>query len=133
MLDARVQDTAENDPTTAAIGGVLDSLPRLAGDKHLRSRDVVHALYSRDHDSPPDGFDDLRDALECLARTPSGKQPGARQIGEAFRRMRGRWIAGRRLMSILDPHSKVVRWVVEILPSAAPPAPAADKATATSS
>ena len=117
VLDARVADTAENDPMTAALGAILMHLPRLAETSHPRARDVVHALYSRDHDAAPDGFDDLRDAIECVARTPAGKAPGARNVGEAFRRLRGRWIAGRRLLSEIDRHSKVVRWFVEVRPA----------------
>jgi hypothetical protein len=115
VLDARVLDSAENDPQTAALQTILTDLPRLvsAAGASLRARDILHALYSRDeHDQAPDGFDDLRDAIECVARTPAGKTPGARQIGESFRRMRGRWIAGKKLGSEIDQHSKVVRWNV---------------------
>lgn len=119
VLDARVKDSPENDPITAALGALLTHMPRLANEStNLRARDIIHALYAKDEHphhapAPPDGYDDLRDAIELLTRTPSGKTPGTRQLGDAFRRMRGRWVNGRRLMSEIDQHAKVVRWYVE--------------------
>lgn len=123
VLDARVVASAEHDPQTAALGTILELLPKLSNAAGgLRARDVASALYpggqAPGRDAAPDGFDDFRDAIEIVARVSSGRIPGPRQIGEAFRKLRGRWIGDRRLMSIDDKHSKTARWCVH---TATPP------------
>lgn len=115
VMGARITNETERDPDAMALSVLLDNLPKLAQHTgSLLARDVVAALWSwDDQHRGPDGFGDLRDALETLTRCPSGRTPGARQIGDAFRRARGRWVGGRRLMSEVDPHAKVVRWFVD--------------------
>lgn len=118
VLDARMGSTesTDMDPDVAALSTLLDSFPRLS-DRPIRARDVVDALYPGGRqpapDEPPDGFDDLRDALEHLTRCPVGRVPGSRQAGEAFRRLRGRWLGGRRLAGSTSTDDRIVRWRVE--------------------
>jgi hypothetical protein len=125
VLRCRLAGDGETDPDVRALEvlvtqlGVLD---RAHGGHGLRARDVVDSLYSSERrrgESAPDGYDDLRDAVEQLARVPTGRTPSARQIGDAFRRNRGRFVGRRRLISTTDTHEKVVRWAVDELPPVA--------------
>lgn len=121
VLQARMGsgDAADVDPDMMALSTLLESLPRLATDgRPIRARDIVDALWPGGHlpraDEPPDGFDDLRDALEQLTRCPAGRAPGSRHVGEMLRRHRGRWLGGRRLIGDTGAgHGKVAHWRVE--------------------
>lgn len=82
---------------TAALAIVLRELPRLAEDG-LTVRELVHRLYAhRDSDAGPDGWDDLRDALEVWAPTRPGSQPDPTKLGRALRAHSGRVLHGRKL------------------------------------
>ena len=60
---------------------------------------------------PPDGLDELREALEVLAPPKLGLPPDAGKLGHAFRRLRGRVVAGGELCALLDRNG-VQRWRV---------------------
>lgn len=64
----------------------------------LSARAILTALYpERDpHDGPrePDGFDDLRDAIEQETRCMPGRTPEARRFGKWLSRSRGRVVNG---------------------------------------
>lgn len=136
VLEARPTMRGEGDPEKAALMTILDALPRLCSDPMgITVRSIVALLYSMDRmrgEAPPDGFDDLRDALETLAPARSGQGVDSTRLGFALRRMRGRWVGGRQLES-LDGRAGTVRWRVvvdrparsERAPVAAPPAPPA--------
>lgn len=100
VLDARPSSDSDRDPETAALSTVLRLLPQLSAGAGIKARDVVAILYPSDrHGAPPDGYDDLREAIELLTRTRSGMTPNGRAVGDAFRKHRGRWIDGRTLVS----------------------------------
>lgn len=122
VLDARLTHDGERDDDVRALETIVTRLPALGGDpRGLRVRDIIDALYPADRrrgEAAPDGFEDLRDAIEALVRSHPGKPPSTRQIGDAFKKFRGRYVAGRRLVGAADSHTKVMRWRIEELQSA---------------
>jgi hypothetical protein len=112
VLDARPDSDAERDPDTMALSTLLALLPRLSDSKPIKARDVVSTLYPSDRSGPPDGYDDLREAVELLTRTRSGQTPSGRALGDALRRHRGRWMDGRALVSG-PSDNKGVTWFVQ--------------------
>ena len=64
----------------------------------LSARSIIDSLYpDRDpHDGPPppDGYENLRDAIEQETRSQPGRKPEARRLGKWLQRVRGRVIAG---------------------------------------
>lgn len=102
-LSAQLSDGA------AALAIVLRELPRLSDDG-LTVRELVHRLYAnRDHDAGPDGWDDLRDALEVWAPTRPGSQPDPTKLGRALRAHSGRVLHGRKLVAA-GANRGVSRW-----------------------
>ncbi len=102
VLDARPGSDSDRDPDTMALGTLLAQLPQLGGNMPMKARDVVAVLYPHERrggGGAPDGYDDLREAVELLTRTRSGQVPSARTLGDAMRRHRGRWMDGRCLLS----------------------------------
>jgi putative DNA primase/helicase len=107
-----------DDPDTAALRLLLPAWQRLAGGG-MTAADALRVLYpggkapGRDH--PPDGYDGLREAIESLGGSrrgsPPGLPPSARDLGYRLRRLKGRWLAGKRLISV--EISGVQAWSVE--------------------
>jgi len=112
-LDARPTVSGIEDLDKAALRVVIDSWPRLEAlvegspgtppsGRGITLRKALDQLY-RDHaarlkaDAPPDGFDDLREALEEMVPPKGSPVPCTRKIGIAFRDHRLRVIDGRRL------------------------------------
>lgn len=113
VLEARPGSDADVDPETMALSTLLALLPRVTNGAGIKARDVVATLYPSDRgQAPPDGFDDLRDAIELLTRTRSGMTPNARAVGDMFRKHRARWVDGRSLVSGASDHKGVV-WYVQ--------------------
>jgi hypothetical protein len=113
VLDARPESDASMDPETGALSMLLAMLPRLSGGVPMKTRDVVATLYPESgRGGAPDGYDDLREAIETLTRTRSGTTPNGRALGDAFRRYRGRWIDGRSLVSMGNGHNGLM-WTVQ--------------------
>lgn len=115
-MEARRGNETAEDPDTGALLAILDSLPRLdPSGRGLMARDLVRLLYP-DGKAPkagtePDGYDDLRAALEHLSPPRSGA-PDPNRIGARLRHARGRWINGFRLMAA-TAKGGVLRWRVE--------------------
>lgn len=112
----------ELDPDRAALQAILESWPRLdPSGQGLTLRSVVSLLYSADRmrsmaergEAAPDGFDELREALETLASGRSGAGVDVHRAGLAFRRLRGRWAGGRRLANVEGKTG--ARWRIEML------------------
>lgn len=112
-LDARPTVAGLEDLDKAALRVVIDSWPRLEAliegapgappsGRGITLRKALDQLY-RDQvarakaDLPPDGFDDLREALEEMVPPKGSPVPDTRKIGLAFRDHRLRVIDGRRL------------------------------------
>ena len=111
LLDARPRGEASASDELTALAVILRDLPRLESGS-ITVADLVRRLYPPPGpQDPPDGFDDLRFALETLA-PKRGPYPDARRVGEALRKRKGRVLNGRRLAP--DGSSGgVTRWVVK--------------------
>ena len=114
VLDARVSEDAGDDGERAAVSSLLRGWARLdAQGAGLTAREAVHLLYPGERDAgPPDGHDDLRDAIETLARGATGRTPDANRLGHVLRRYRARIVGGHRLVSAPD-RKGAQRWKVE--------------------
>lgn len=124
-------DGDDADPDTAALGTVLDLWPRLEAvaeglafgsepsGRGITVSGAIDALRrgaaAKKDGAPPDGLDDLREALAELSRAGSGRPLDATGVGYAFRRHRRRPLDGRRLVvATADSASrKAKRWTVE--------------------
>lgn len=96
----RPTNDATREPEKLALMAVLAGLPRIDTGRGMTARDIIGTLYSPERlrgQAPPDGHDDLRDAIEALTDTPAGRLPDARTLGNALRKLRGRVVAGKRL------------------------------------
>jgi hypothetical protein len=118
VTEARAERAAAEDPGKAALRTILDCLPRLSAEP-ITVRAMVAALYPperlRGGLCPPDGHDDLREALECLCPAKPGHAPDTNRLGHAMRKLRRRVIGGRRLDSF--PIRNLMGWVVQGGPS----------------
>lgn len=113
---------AADDPETTALRVILPGWARLGGVDGMGTADAIRLLYPMGRrpgtDHPPDGFEDLRDALEalCGGRRPGGiGPPSAESLRYKLRSLKGRWLGGKRLVSRDDSGGvRPVRWAVEV-------------------
>ncbi len=115
-LECRPEGDAEN-PEKRLLGVVLRDWPKLDTQaRGLAIKTALAALYPRERMRgevlPPDGFDDLREALETLAGTPSGRAPDARRVYDVFRRYRRSVRGGKALDTTSTDHGGAMRWTV---------------------
>lgn len=87
---------AERDPKRAAQLAIIEQLSSYlekSGLGAITGPELLHALYPDARrpkaDGPPDGWDDLRDALEQVAVCKNGVPDGS-SLGKALRAMRGK-------------------------------------------
>jgi hypothetical protein len=117
-MGARLAVSGRAEPEAAALMSLLDGLDRLEKDGWpggMSIRDLVTLLYPEGGwrgERAPDGYDDLREAIEALAPPQPGKSPTSAAVGNALRRFRGRIIGGRKLESV-PGRAGVARWRVE--------------------
>lgn len=117
-LDTRIDASTTTDPDTAAHSALLQHWARIA-PKGARLRTVIGLLYPNGKapgtDAPPDGFDDLRDAIETLSPPSAhGRAPDAKKVGNAMRKYLRVVRGGRRLSCAID-RDKIALWSVETL------------------
>ena len=116
-MGARRGLDGDDDPTRVAESALVlawERLQALLDHRGVTVKAALDLLYPARHpheDHPPDGFDDLREAIEELTPTRPGFPPSARHLGEALRRLKARAVNGRRLTPEPVPHG-VVRWRV---------------------
>jgi hypothetical protein len=112
-MRTRPAATGEEDGDKRALVVLVDGLARLdPTGQGLTAKSIVDALYShRDRGSPPDGFDDLREAIDALTSPIGGKPPSTNKLGYALRRFRRRVVGSRMLDCIADRNS-ISRWSV---------------------
>jgi hypothetical protein len=123
-MKARPECDEEVDVEAQALANVLDQLPLLhqklkdfapesVGDIGIAARTMVTALYEQNPEWPE--FEPLREAVETLCKSRSGKhvgKPDAIQLGYKLRSMRSRVVNGKKLMGRPgDAH--VTMWKVE--------------------
>lgn len=106
----------EGTPEVVYLSALLGGLHRLfetAGS--LSVKGVISSLYSDDvlkGNAPPDGFEDMRDAIEYFVATKPGSRPDPRKLGDTFRKFKKRVVGGRRLTPD-GITGGVARWKVE--------------------
>jgi putative DNA primase/helicase len=116
----RAAGPAGDDPETAALRVILPAWERLGGAHGLGTSEAIRLLYPGGRppgpNDAPDGWDDLRDALEALCggrRSPLAA-PSPEALRYKLRAMKGRWIAGKCLANRDHSDGKVaVKWVVQ--------------------
>jgi hypothetical protein len=121
---ARSERVGVEDEEKAALEAILTGWARLDADgTGLTAKVALDALYPRVRDiGPPDGFSDLREAIEMLVPTKHGMAPEARRVGIALRRLKGRIIGGRKLVAD-EARGGVARWRVVLTEGAPMPPP----------
>jgi putative DNA primase/helicase len=107
-----------DDPETRALRVLLPRLGTLLGPEGSSAGALLKLLYPDGRrprsDGPPDGHDEVRDALEELCPTRGGFPPAAHPLGVKFRALQGRWIGGKRLVNRIVPNAwQGARWTVE--------------------
>ncbi|MEJ7731056.1 MAG: hypothetical protein WKG00_17805 [Polyangiaceae bacterium] len=102
-----------DDGERSALLAILSGWSRLAPDG-ITAKGAIDALYPLARlrgDAPPDGFEDLREAIETLVPTMPGKAPSPHKVGNVLRRFRRRVVGGRQL-DTGKARAGVVRWLV---------------------
>ncbi len=107
----------DDDPTRVAESAVVAHWDRLCFVNDPRGLTVSGALvalypprsHHADAEQPPDGFDDLREALEHLTSARPGFAPPSRRVGEVLRRLKSKPVGGRKLVATVA-HGGVARW-----------------------
>lgn len=117
ILGARPSEDAGDSGETGAMRSLISNWERLdalSGGHGLSLRDVLVVLYPTKREAgPPDGFDELREALEWFAPPPKpGLPPDAKRLGNQIRRFKGRNVGGSRFLCAPD-RKGVQRWRVE--------------------
>ena len=111
-------DEANERPDEAALRVVLRDLPRLDERRRgLTIKEILALLYPpervRGEHLAPDGFEDLREALEELVPpSRTNAPPNAREVGNRLRAFLGKLAGGRRLQQGRSAQGGLVRWVV---------------------
>jgi putative DNA primase/helicase len=107
------------DPETTALRVLLGLWGPFAGQGGQTARGGLELLYPRGRKVAPeeglaDGWGPLRGAIEDLCPTRGPMPPTPDQLGKAFRKVRGRWIGGKRLVNREDTDGKSpAKWAVE--------------------
>jgi len=118
-MGARRGGTTDEDPERVALSVLIQAWERLAERADLPKagltlKGALALLYPTKHpgeERPPDGFEDMREAVEALTDSKPGHMPSAERLGKVLRRAKGRPIAGRRFMTS-TASGKVMRWRV---------------------
>jgi hypothetical protein len=110
-MRTRAELESSADSAKSALVALLDGWQRLGA---ITAKEAISQLYpTRRYDQPdvPDGYDELREAVETLAPPQPGKPPTSKALGLALRRVRRRVVGGR-MLDAQSGHGGVVRWHV---------------------
>ena len=114
-LAARPAESGRVSPERAALMVVLRDWPRLDPEGNgVTIKAVLALLYPElrhGEQQPPDGFDELRGALEDLAPIRNGRTPDPVRLSGAFRRTRQVAISGR----AIEAGEKARTWRVAVV------------------
>lgn len=119
IMGARVVARGDGDDDAAVLASILAHLPRLV-DGHasgLTTAAILDALYPAPRpDEPPDGWEELRRALESASESKPGTRPDARRLGTYLAGQRDKTISlgeGRRArLVIVSTKANAKRWGV---------------------
>lgn len=117
VLATRATVSSDEDERTAALRTLLAKWQKFAPEG-MTARAVITALYPADRmsgrDVTPDGWDDLREAIETLAPPPKANaRPNTNTLGYALRKAKGRVLGGLRLEhGGKDERAGVKSWIV---------------------
>lgn len=106
------------EPEKLALAVILRDLPRLDAQKTgLTAKTMLQVLYPiervRGQHVAPDGYDDLREAIELLVRTRPGSMPDASRLGFELGKLRGRVVGQHKLeVTPTKTRSGANRWQV---------------------
>jgi hypothetical protein len=65
----------------------------------VTAKKMIDKLYPAPRDGePPDGYDELREAIDYLTNAKPGSAPSGKALGAAIRKLKARPIAGRKLI-----------------------------------
>ncbi|MBK6463139.1 MAG: hypothetical protein IPF92_19350 [Myxococcales bacterium] len=115
VMACRPEAGTSIEPEKAALLAVLEHWPTLTGGVPTTTKRALAALYpakSPGERLPPDGFDDLRDALESVTNAKPGFAPSPKSVGYFLARVCGRWAEGKRLAR-RDDRKGFTEWRVE--------------------
>lgn len=114
-MGARRGLAGDEDPTKAAECALVAGWATLCRDVSptgLTVSAALAALYPAPRsDEPPDGRNDLREAIEHLTAARPGAAPASRRVGEALRKLKSRPISGQKLVSE-QVKGGIARWRV---------------------
>lgn len=104
------------DTMKRAIRTLIDGWARLTANvpEGLTAKAALSILYPPDRlrgQAAPDGFDDLREAIEVLVPTKAGQVPSPAKLAGKLRGVRRRLIGGRMLDGTEDRNG-IVRWTI---------------------
>jgi hypothetical protein len=101
-MGARRGLRADEDPTRGAQRVLVSTWARVceaAGSPSITVSKALSKLYPAPRgDEPPDGFDELREALEHLTAAKPGHAPSSRRLGEAIRKAKAKNVGGLKLV-----------------------------------
>lgn len=112
-MATRPSGDAVVEPEKIALVALLSGWQRLSGGHGMTAKAALDALYpsSGKNHGPPDGFDDLREAIELLTKAKAGMAPNVSGLGYLLRKSRGRVVGGRKLVGNPD-RKDVMQWEV---------------------
>jgi hypothetical protein len=103
------------DATKGALAALMEGWARLDPGGGLTAKGAIAALYPiqarRDEPATPDGFDDVREAIETLCPPLPGKPPSSQRLTYVLRGARRRVIGGR-MFDAVDAHAGAKKWRV---------------------
>jgi hypothetical protein len=109
-MGARPELLGVADGEASALTALLEGWARLA-PRGISAKGAIEALYPREPSGAPDGFQDMREAIEELTRAQPGRPPSAHRLGNVLRKKRRRVVAGRMLDCEVD-RTGVAKWTV---------------------
>lgn len=104
-------ELVDADVGKSALVGLVVGLERLIVGDGMSAKAIIATLYTPQQ-SAPDGYDDLREAIEHFAPSFNGKPPNPQKLGYALRRAKKRVIAGRRIEA-LGSTGGTIRWGIQ--------------------
>lgn len=116
-MGARRGLRADEDPERLAAGALVEGWDRLCKQQAttttgLTLKQALAVLYTKKRDpEEPDGHDELREAIETVTNAKPGMPPAPRALAEFIRRLKGRNVAGRRMVSAVVS-GNVAKWRV---------------------